>query len=299
MKLSSFPKLAATAFAVAALSCGHGDVKPAGDPDVLVMVGDTALTLADVERLIPAGLDRDDSTAMFTEIVDDWIEGQLLEEVASRTLGDLDRIDRMVASYRRRLIVESYRRAMLDSRRSSVSRDSVEQYFSRYGGSMRLEQPLVKGIYIKLPANSPSLEKVRKLVKSSTPRSISELENNEVGEALHYDNFTDRWIEWGLIASQLPYRFYDADAFLESTRDFETSYNGNVYLLHVNGHIPSGALMPQEYAMDRIREVLSTRDVAEYERTLVKHLYQRALENGRLITVGYDPVEHKYLKQRK
>ncbi len=289
--------IAATAFAVAALSCGRHDSEPRHDPDVLVIIGDTALTLNDVVAKIPPGLEPDDSTSLFAEIVDDWIAGELLEDVASRTLPDLDRIDRMVAQYRRRLIVNSYKQVMRESRRPNVNADSIDSYWRRFGKEMILEEPLVKGIYIKLPERSVSLPEIREMFADGSTESIDRLEKENVSEAIHYDNFSDRWIEWSKIASQLPYRFYDADAFLSSTKDFETTYNGNVYILHVYSHVGSGDLMPRDYADDRIREILENRNIAVYEQSLVKALYQRALDDGRLTTVSYDPVEHKYLKQ--
>ena len=296
---SALTLIAATVMAVAALSCGRPGKERRYDAGVLVIIGDTALTLEDVVMRIPPGLEPADSAALFAGVVDDWIEGQLLEEAASRTLADLDKIDRMVEQYRRRLIVNAYRRAMLEGQRVKVSPDSVDAYWRRFGSEMILDQPLVKGLYLKISAGSPSLGRARELMAEGTADGVAELERDIVGEALHYDNFTDRWVDWGTVAAQMPCRINDADAFLSSTKDFETTYNGNVYILHVTGSVASGRGMPKEYADGRIREILYSRNVAAYEKALVKALYQRAIDDGRLTTVSYDPVEHKFLRQNE
>lgn len=85
-----------------------------------------------------------------------------------------------------------------------------------------------------------------------------------------------------MITDQIPYRFYDADAFVRSTRNFETSDAGSVYLLHISEYLPSGSEMPYEFARLKIREILRTADMAAVRERLMSEIYTRQIKEGTL-----------------
>lgn len=284
---------AAAFFALAVMSvagCRSKAVETDVRSDVLLSVGDSVLTMHDVMTRIPEGMDPADSAEMFRSVVDTWLEDLLLEDLARNTLTDMERIDRMVADYRRRLIVMSYMQKARENRASKISGESIRRYYDRHKEELVLEVPLVKGVFLKYPENSLQLGRVRSLMTDGSPECIDSLETEGLGEALQYDYFGDRWIDWSSVAEQIPYRFFDAEAFLQAQDYFETEYNGAVYMLRVYGHIPSGEIMPFEFAGQRIERILEGRDAAAVERALVVSLCRKAIEEGRLVTYGYDPL---------
>ncbi len=281
------------AIACLASGCGREKDAPAGDDVALVSVGDTTLWLSEVVRQIPQGLAETDSAEMFSGIVDAWIQDVLLTEVAADNLPDLDRIERMVADYRNRLIMMEYRKRMKNDSRRNISDAEVKEYYEAHADDMRLEHPVVKGIYIKLPSDADRLENVRQWVFSATRESIDKLEKYGLKGAIQYDWFGDRWVDWEMIATQIPYRFYDADAFVESTVNFETEYNGSTYFLHISEYLKSGDVMPYQFAVEQIREALSERELVEADRKLMRSLFSRAVSDGKLRPGAYDPVKRR------
>lgn len=276
-----------------AVGCRQTDSGTEVKEDMLVSVGDTALYLNDVLSLMPYGLSPEDSVEMFHRIVDDWIEYRVLEEVAKDNIIDLERIDRLTRRYRNRLIVDEYLRLMGENGGTEVSKRSVDSYYSQYGDSMYLRQPLVKGIFLKTSQKDSELSNLRKWIASGSEKEIDELEKNGLKEASGYEYFIDKWVEWDRIASQIPYRIEDADEFLKKNRDFETAYCGSVYLLHIEDYLPSGSKMPSDYAKGRIREYLSGRSMDDYRRNLKHSIYMQALKDGKLKKGSYDPMGSK------
>ena len=122
---------------------------------------------------------------------------------------------------------------------------------------------------------------------------MDKLEKYGLKEAMQYDYFADRWVDWQVISEQIPYRFYDPDAFVESTKNFETTYNGSTYFLHIISYLKSGDVMPFDFARDQIAEILSGNKQKEHERRLIASLYNQALKDGRLKVMGFNPVTHK------
>lgn len=272
-------------------SCGHKPQEGDADGDLLVSVGDSSLMLDDVVRLIPTGLAAEDSVEMFRRIVDKWIETRVLEEVANENVIDLERIDNLTRSYRNRLIVDEYLRKMGENAPTDVSSAEAEKYYRQYGDSMTLDQPLLKGIYLKTYDKNPDLDKIRKWLTSGTEEEIDELEKRGLREATGYEYFADRWVEWDDVARQIPMRVTDADAFLKENRDFEISHGGAVYMLHVSDYVATGSVMPKEFALSRISEVLADRRAGEYRKNLKKSIYSKAMKEGKLKKGSYNPLD--------
>lgn len=278
-------------------ACERKAGKSVENTDVaLLTVGDSSLMLADVVARIPRGITAEDSVELFNTIVDAWIQDMLLTEIAAENLPDMERIERMVSDYRNRLIMEEYRKRMRENPRRRRDDAEVSRYYEANADDMRLEHPVIKGIYIKVPSNADQIDRVRQWVFSGSRQSIDKLEKYGLKGAMQYDWFGDKWIDWNVVADQIPYRFYDADAFVESTVNFETEYNGSTYFLHISDYLKSGDVMPFEFASEQIKEILALDDKRGAERRLMQSLFDNAIESGKLKIVGFDPINHKLRK---
>ena len=273
--------------------CGNQKAVSEDRGDVLLEASGDVLTLSDVVRRIPVGLEETDSAAMFRLIVDNWVKAKVLSGLAERKLPDLEEIDRKVEDYRNRLIVAQYLSEMRSSKEFEVSPDSIRDFYNRYKDNMRIESPLVKGIYMKVSEGLANLNEIKELVFCGSDECIDKLEKTSYGDAIQYDYFMNDWVDWQTIADQIPYRFYDPDAFVKSTENFETSYNGSVYLLHISSYLLTGSEPPYEFASVQIRELLERTNMRKFEESLVKSLVSDALGNGELVAVGYDPIKRE------
>lgn len=276
--------------------CGRAEEALTQD-DVLLMMGDSTLTMEDVVSRIPIGLSAPDSAAIFRKIVSGWIEGMVLNDMAKAKLPDYEEIERKVDAYRNRLIVMSYLAMMRNSSNHKVSEDSVRKFYATHRQDMLAERPLVKGLLIKVPASLSGLSEIKRCVFTASSESLDELESKWATDALQYDYFEHTWVDWQTIAEQIPYRFFDPDAFVTSTKNFETSSGGSVYLLHISDYLPSGSELPFEFAAPRITAILEKAKMSKYEDDLVASLVKRALADDKLVAVGYDPLTGRLINR--
>lgn len=283
---------------LAATGCRQAPADNSDDADMLVSVDGDRLTMQEVLSRIPVGIDASDSIALFREIVDSWLETRVIADLAESNLPDIEEIDRKVADYRNRLIVTEYLRRMKDGKTFRTSEDSVKAFYSLHHKELLTEAPLVKGVYIKVDDRLQGLDELRRLMTSLSDESIDRIEKEYVGSALQYDYFEGNWVDWQVIADQIPYRFYDPDAFLSTTKDFETSYNGSTYLLHVSEYLPTGSEQPFEFASPRIAALMEQKSISSYEDALVKALIAKAVKDGRLVMGNYDPLNHALISGR-
>lgn len=277
-------------------SCGR-DSDDVEAEDVLLVMGDSVLTRQAVEARIPVGISSADSAALFRKLVEGWLGDMVLTDMAKSKLPDFEQIERQVAAYRNRLIVSAYLSMMRSNSDSQVSDEAIRKFYESHRGDMRVERPLVKGLLLKVPASVGGLNEIKRCVFTASSESLDELERRWATDAVQYDYFEHVWVDWQTISEQIPYRFYDPDAFVESTQNFETSAGGTVYLLHISEYLPTGSEMPYEFAYTRIKAILEKAKMSKYEQDLVESLVKRAISDDRLVVVGYDPLKGSLIKR--
>lgn len=275
------------------VGCSHDKSDTAiTDSNFVAQYRDSVLLLPDILKQLPAGISYADSCALINKIADQWIEGFLVEDLAASQIDDMEKIDALTAMYRRSLIADSYRRKMRQNGVQPVDMDKVKEYYKSHIKDLRLERPIIKGLYIRVPSNSRHLEEIRTWMKNAGPDNYDALENTGLIEATTFRYFADKWMDFDLVSGEIPHKFGDADKFVTENVDFETELNGTVHILHLTDHKTSGEIMPEEYAVPLIEDRLKSLHLADYEAGLIKALRKTAIEKNIL-------TEGTYIKQNR
>lgn len=276
-------------------SCNDTGKEKSEEEEVLMIMGDSILTMRDVEKKIPVGISQEDSAYLFRKITSNWIENLVLGEMAAEKLPDIEEIEQKVKDYRNRLIISEYLSRIRAKSSVKVSEDSIRKFYDLHKEEMLAERPLIKGLLLKVSESEDNLDDIRRCVFSATESSLDELERKWSNKVLLFDFFAETWVDWQKVSEQIPYRFYDPDAFLSSTKNFETKNGGIIYLLHVSDFIPTGKELPYEFSSSRIKAMLEQAKIARFQDDLVESLIRRSISEGKLKLVGYDPLRHKRL----
>jgi len=277
------------------LSCrgkeADADAGPA--PEVLMQVGDSTLTRAMVTARIPAGISPADSARLFDAIVEEWLERNMLADVAASNIPDIDHIDRMVEQYRRQLLVSEYRRLMAGEYSVKVTEDSVRARYEREPEIYTLTTPIIKGIYVKLPADAPQLAEVRGWVNKATPEAIDELENYGLRGAMEYDYFADQWVAWDEIARRIPARLDSPSAVSSQGRTLEATVDGITYLVHISEAMAAGERMPLDFARPAIEQLIAEQMRESYDHRLLRDIYLQQVDSRRIHPGTYVPLRYR------
>lgn len=262
---------------------------------MLLRYGEKELTLTEVTNKIPDGISPEDSVAMFSSLVDAWLRDAVLADFAEERLIDTDEIDRKVREYRNALIVEEYLGKMRETRVPQIEEIKVKEYYDRHRKELKLEVPLVKGVFLMLNANLHKKDEIKNLLASDDPEKIDRLENEWLDRALKYDYFRDKWVDWETVASLIPYHFGDPVKFLTEHDYFEIIVGDNAYYLRINEWMPPGEEQPYEFARNWITALLTQGQILDYENQLVNSIVEKSLKEKKLEIMGYDPLKHELL----
>lgn len=271
-------------FAVCLTSCGGGGDTAIDRGDIVARVGKSVLTMPELMEKVPYGLTPADSVRFVSAYVHQWVDARIIGEVAARNIPDMPAIEEKVNAYRNELVMMEYRRLMYEQNLpKELSEDSLEVYYSRHQDDFRLDAPLIKGIFVKIPDNAPRLNDVKKWVKSGTEEDLDKLEKYQLSdpETMEYDYFADNWTDWGKIAGRMPLDFNASPELLSRwDKTSEMSRNGYTYLLNVTEVLPKGAVAPFETVKETVRDYIAGVMRIEYDKRLRQHLYEEGVERG-------------------
>lgn len=260
---------------------------------VVIQLGDSVLYEHEVYARIPAGITSQDSAMLYDAIVQDWLEKRLLVDVAELNLPAIERIEKMVEDYRMQLITNEYRRVMAESNVDAVSDAEIARYYNAHRDELRLQWPLVKGVYVKVSSYASHLEDIRRWISSEDLQEIEQLENYGLRGAMQYDNFKDTWVSWKSLSELIPWRFDESADFLVKDFVFDKTIGSSVYMVRILDVMPEGEVMPMEFARKEISRILADRKRSSYDSDLIRQLYDDAVKSKRLHSGGYVPLKFR------
>lgn len=249
----------------------------------LVEVGENFLYLEDLQGALPSGLSKEDSVLFSEQYIRHWIEETLLYDKAQDNISDNETLDRQVANYRKALVMHAYQQALIDQKLTKeISEDELQAYYQNNPELFKVERPLIKGLFIKVPLTAPRLAEVRRWYKQEEGEAVEKLEKYSLQHAVKYEYFYDRWMPLAEIIGMLPLQGSDADAYIEKHRQVELKDTAFYYFLHVSDYRAVGDVAPYDYARRQVKEMLFNVKQVQYLEQVKDDLYQRAEEKNRI-----------------
>ena len=251
----------------------------------LVEVGKIYLYKEDLQMVMPVGITGKDSVDFAHEYIRNWVEDALLYQKAEGNIPDNAKINELVASYRRALVMHTFQEELVNQEvGSTITDEEVKNYYKENAVAFRAEQPYIQGLYLKVPIQAKQLSSVRGWYKKNTQEALDKLEKYGISNAVDYDYFYDRWLPVPDVASKLPLKELNTDAdYLNRKRDIEVKDTAFYYFLHVENFISKGETLPLEYARTEIKEILINLKRVDFINKMRNDLYNQASENNEVI----------------
>ncbi|MBQ8501035.1 MAG: peptidyl-prolyl cis-trans isomerase [Bacteroides sp.] len=237
----------------------------------------------DLQSVLPAGLSGKDSLAFAEDYIRNWAEETLLYDKAQSNIPNSAEVDRLVENYRKALIMHTYQQELIHQQLSEeISEEELTDYYEKNQSLFTLEQPLLKGLFIKVPLKAPQLANVRRWYKDDSQEAVERLEKYSLQHAVKYEYFYDKWLPASEVVGMLPLKSTDAETFLLKNRQVELKDTAFHYFLHVTDYRGSGEQEPFEFARMQVKEILLNMKQVEFMQQVKSDLYQRAQKSERI-----------------
>jgi hypothetical protein len=262
-------------------SCGnnHGQKKRIA----IAQVGKEILYYDEMPKLIQRGVNDADSAALFQNYINKWAKRKLLLQKAMDNLSPAlkDEIAKQLEETRSNLVIYQYQRQMILEKLDTVVADSeLENYYSANENSFVLPSNIVKALFIKLPLETPDINKIRSLARSNDHDELQQLESLCYQFAEKFDDFNEDWVPMDRLSVELPQNIENEENFLKRNTFFETSDSASVYLVSIRDYRLRSSLAPFEYVKDDIKRIIWNTRRFEFIQSLENGIYNDALKEN-------------------
>ena len=250
----------------------------------IVQVGSKSLYLSDISDIFLQGISKEDSINLLTDYANRWARKQLILKKAESNLSNKEKdVSAELDDYRASLLIFRYEQAYIAQRMDTVVRQSeLESFYNDNSANFQLLSPLIKGIFIKIPSDAPTLKNIRELYKSKKESDIEELENLSFQGAVRYDYFNGDWVELSPVLKELPINARDYENELINKRYLDLEDGQYTYLISVRDIKLKGTIAPFEHVRENIRTIILNKRKQDMVKKLENDIYKEALNRDEL-----------------
>lgn len=250
------------------------------DTPLLASVYGHELHSRDLAGLVGEGVSPEDSTAIVSSYVEQWIRQTVLLAKAEKNI--TDNFDHQLNEYRNSLLIYAYEQKIVNQLLdTNISDKQIAGYYEQHLDDFHLKNAIVKTVYVTVPDKSPAVAKLKKIIerKGFDDHDVVELEelssrNNLTG---YYDINT--WIPFYTLQKAVPITTYNEDIYLKQNRTITLSDNGLTYLVRILDYKVSDETSPLELQTENIRSILLNHRKLEILNRLQSDLLKEAEKN--------------------
>lgn len=249
----------------------------------LVEVDGNFLYKEDLNSVLPVGLSKDDSILFAEHYIRSWAEEILLYEKAESNIPDNVEVDQLVENYRKALIMHTYQQELINQKlRNDIPEEDVSAYYGKNKDLFRLEHPLIKGLFIKVPLTAPQLSNVRKWYKTEKQDAIEHLEKYSLQNAVKYEYFYDKWVSITDVLDMIPLQVESPEEYVNKNRHVELKDTAFYYFLNVSDYRGAGEEKPFEFARSEVKDLLVNQRRVDFMEQVKGDLYEQAVDKKKI-----------------
>lgn len=244
-------------------------------------VGNMVLYYDELPQMVQKGVNESDSAALVHNYVNKWAKRQLLLQRAEENLSPeiKQEITDQLEETRANLVIYQYQRQMMiEKMDTSITESELENYYAQYENSFMLNSNIVKALFIKLPVETPNIEKIKSLARSNTQGDMQQLESICYQFAEKFDDFNEQWVLMDRLSAELPQEIENEENFLKRTTFYEVSDSSSIYLVSFRDYRLRTTLAPFEYVREDIKRIIINSRRFEFIQSLENAIYNEALK---------------------
>jgi hypothetical protein len=249
----------------------------------IAKAGDATLYLDDIPGGLLNGISGTDSSVFIQNYIARWAKKELMFQRANANLTQelKNDIEKQLNETRMNLSVYEYeRQLMLQKMDTVISDEELEKYYVENETNLRLTSNIVKALFIKIPAETPNLYRIKILARSENQKDQTELESLCYQFAEKFDDFNEQWVTLDRLSLELKEDISNQENFLRRNKFYESSDSSSVYLLTIYDYRLRGAPSPFEYVRDDIKRVIWNNRRIKFIQDLENGIYEDALKDN-------------------
>ena len=251
------------------------------DDEVVARVGQEKLYLSQVEQYIPEFVSAEDSLKLVRQYINSWATEILYQQVAQEQLSEAEMdVTAELEDYRKSLLKFRYEQRYIGERLDTlVTMEQKEEYYNTHQELFQLDRPILRVRFLDIAKNSPSKEKIVKLMSSKEYEDNVQAAELASSAALKYFDSADRWTDAIVLAREFGTDYSDMLAAMRGNIiKIEPEDRSDVLIAYV-AEIRKNGVAPMEYVEDHICDYILSARKQELLTSLEQDLLDDALDH--------------------
>ena len=248
--------------------------------EIVAEAGSAKLKRVDLDKVIPSGMNPEDSTRLARQYINMWALDQIFLERAEEQLSKVEMdVTQELETYRRSLLKFRYEQLYINERLDTmVTDDEVERYYEAHKDRFVLQRPVVKARFISISEDSPMLKTIRKKMSSDKAEDIMEADSLSFSSAYKFATWNNAWIDASTLAREFGQESASVLAGIKAGWVERTDTSGVSNVAYISEITPKGAMSPIEYSAPFIKDMI----ISARKQSLITSLEHDLLEDARV-----------------
>ena len=168
---------------------------------------DNVLYWSDLRRVVPMDATREDSIAIASAFINNWIRQQVLLRKAEENLPESKKdFELKLQDYRSSLVIFAYEQALVDQKLdTALKRGEIEKYFEENRSNFELQDNILRLRWFKVrESDKRTMKHLEDHFLSGDPERMSEVEVWLAQRNVPIMDRSDRWSTFNELRSEIP-----------------------------------------------------------------------------------------------
>lgn len=248
---------------------------------IVAKVGDIVLYYDQIPKPLQPYNSSTDSIAFIQNYINKWAKKELLYLKAEQNLTPelKNEIENQLEDTRANLVIYQYQQQMmLEKMDTVITEEELETYYASNEKKVFLSSNIVKALFIKVPVETPNIDKIRLWSRSNDQKDLQQLESYCYQFAEKFDDFDEEWVTMDRLSVELPQDITIQEDFLKRNTFYETSDSSSLYLISIRDFRLRHSLAPFEFIRDDIKSIILNNRRFEFLQSLENGIYNEAIK---------------------
>ena len=238
-------------------SCNYFTIKT-DNRKAIARVNDSYLYEDQLEKLFMEELSENDSIILVNNFINNWIKQQLLLSKAELNLeSKTEDLKQLVKKYEEDLFINSYKEAVVQEYlNAEISEADIAEFYAENNENFKLNEELVKLIYIKIGKEVLNQKSLITLFKSKKKDDLDSLRAKEIFLKSHHLN-DSIWVKYSDLLVEIPLlKSVDKNRLLKKDYFLEKEDSISLYLVAIKEVLKRNDLAPKSYVTPTIKQMI-------------------------------------------
>lgn len=240
------------------------------------------LSRNELRQVIPMDAAPEDSAAMATQYIDNWMRDRVLMAHAEKNLSVAQKdVEAELQAYRRSLIMHAYEQALIDQKLdTSVTAQEIEAYYTANEKNFVLKDDIVRVRWFKVREDDRrTLRRMEDLWRSDDAEKLHELEVQRARRGVAIFDSGEDWVDFNDLRKEVPLETDNATDFLERNRKVVVQDSVNTYFVDLLDHRLRTGTAPVQRVATEIKAIIINQRKLRLLESMREDLYRDALVN--------------------